>query len=198
MKRLALFILLSGAPLSAAMYAAEPIIGGRCEGCEYVFVGMPDAISSQARIAPTNEPGDSLVIEGTVRTQDGSVAPDIIVYAYHTNREGNYPRGDTRHGRLRGWAKTDANGHYRFDTIRPASYPNSRVVQHVHMHVIEPGEATYWIDDIIFEDDPFLTPERRENMQRGRGGNGLAVPAKDTRGVWHVRRDITLRLNVPE
>jgi protocatechuate 3,4-dioxygenase beta subunit len=63
------------------------------------------------------------------------------------------------------------------------------------MHVIEPGRATYYIDDIHFEDDPLLT-DRERNRDRPRGGSGLASPVKDDAGTWHVQRNIVLRLNV--
>jgi len=61
------------------------------------------------------------------------------------------------------------------------------------MHMIEPGKATYWIDDIVFEDDPLLSARAR----RHRGGRGVVRPERDAYGTWHVRRDIALRLNVP-
>ncbi len=41
---------------------------------------------------------------------------------------------------------------YRFETIRPASYPNTKFAQHVHMHVVEPGRCTYFIDGTVFTD----------------------------------------------
>lgn len=188
---LAIGILLTG----AVPTGQEPVIGGPCEGCELVFEGLPTKLASTARIAPSTEPGEPLVIDGTVRDLDGSPAAGIVIYAYHTDAGGIYPRGTTRHGALRGWTITDANGRYRFETIRPGSYPNRRAPQHVHMHVIEPGRATYYIDDIHFSDDPLLT-DRERNRARPRGGNGLASPAKDDAGTWHVQRDIVLRLNV--
>jgi protocatechuate 3,4-dioxygenase beta subunit len=174
----------------------EPIIGGPCEGCEYVFSGMPERLGSSARIAPVGEPGQPMVIEGTVRNAQGKSIAGVIVYAYHTDSGGIYPRASTRHGRLRGWARTDDKGNYRFDTIRPGAYPDRQNPEHVHMHVIEPGKGTYWIDDIHFHDDPLLTPEL-ERRQSGRGGDGLVSPERDKQGVWHVRRDIVLGRNIP-
>lgn len=179
-------------------HAEERIIGGLCEGCENVFVGMPEDMSWHSRIAPADEPGEPMIIEGTVRSADGKPAEGIIVYAYHTNASGIYPRASTRHGGLRGWARTNDAGVYRFDTIRPGPYPGRNTPQHVHMHVIEPGRVTYYIDDVIFDDDPLLTPERQKGYVRGRGGKGLSHPEKDDDGVWRVHRDITLGENVPD
>ncbi len=177
--------------------AQEPVIGGPCEGCELVFAGMPAKVTSRSRIGERSSGGEALIIEGTVRTGNGTPAEGIIVYAYQTNANGVYPSGMTRHGTLRGWARTDQRGNYRFDTIRPGAYPERSTTQHVHMHVIEPGKATYYIDDIVFSDDPLLTAAQRRAMLRGRGGDGLCDPLKDESGVWRVRRDITLGKSIP-
>lgn len=182
----------------------EPIVGGPCEGCEAVFQGLPDEVPTVARIAPRDEPGDPMRIEGRVVLADGTSAPGTIVYAYHTDIQGVYPRDERyrgraafRHGRLRGWARVDESGHYRFDTVRPAGYPDSRIPQHVHMHVIEPGRCTYYISDIVFDDDPRLTPDLRARYDSGRGGSGVVATTRDADGIWRVERDIVLGEGVP-
>lgn len=181
-----------------------PIVGLPCEGCEAVFEGLPTNLTAHSRIALADEPGQAMRIVGTVFGQDGHPAPGVIVYAYHTDSLGIYPRaqrsqgqaGD-RHGRLRGWAKTDGEGHYRFDTIRPAGYPDTDLPAHVHMHVIEVGCCTYYIDDILFEDDPRLTVEKRAQLITGRAGSGLVMPEADGDGTWNVIRDIFLGAKIP-
>lgn len=179
--------------------AREPVIGGPCEGCEAVFEGRPSRLTAEARIAPANEPGEALRLEGTVFDRAGKAAPGIIVYAYQTNARGVYPRDDRfrgqaahRHGKLRAWARSDSGGHYAFDTIRPGSYPDTRIPQHIHLHVIEPGRATYYIDDVHFTDDPFVAGVDPASLGRGRGGRGFATPMKDDAGRWRVRREIHL------
>ena len=193
-------VLLNGAVLAAGLalpaFAArrEPVLGGPCEGCEWVFDDLPAKLASRARIAPAGEPGDPMVLEGTVVTPRGDPAAGVIVYAYHTDRIGIYPPARNRHGRLRGWAVSDQDGRYRFDSIRPAAYPGRQVPEHVHMHVIEPGVGTYYIDNLLFEDDELLSPTDRDAP--GRGGKGLAAPLR-RQGAWWVRRDITLGRNIP-
>jgi protocatechuate 3,4-dioxygenase beta subunit len=172
--------------------AREQILGGPCEGCEWVFDGQPAKLASRARIAPRAEAGAPMVIEGVVTTSRGAPAPGIIVYAYHTNEGGLYPPAHNRHGRLRGWVLTDAQGRYRFDSIRPGAYPERNVAEHVHMHVIEPGVGTYYIDNLEFEDDPLNA--RRAGAERG--GKGLMLPLRRD-GVWLARRDIVLGRNIP-
>jgi protocatechuate 3,4-dioxygenase, beta subunit len=172
----------------------EPVIGGPCEGCEWVFDGLPGNIESNARIAPSTEPGRPLVIEGIVTTLAGAPAPGTIIYAYHTDDTGIYPPAGNRHGTLRGWARTDAQGRYRFDTIRPRAYPSREIPEHVHMHVIETSKGTYYIDELRFTDDPLNGDGNRRTA--GRGGSGLAAPISRN-GVWYVRRDIVLGRNIP-
>ena len=148
-----------------------PIVGGPCEGCEAVFDGLPQTLRSQTNIAPPDEPGERLLIRGQVRHRDGKPAAGIIVYAYHTDNRGIYPPpaapisdAADRHGRLRAWARTDEEGRYEFDTIRPAGYPQTDISAHVHLHVIEPKRCTYYIDNIVFNDDPRL---RRFDSRKG-------------------------------
>ena len=182
----------------------EQIVGLPCEGCEAVFEGLPNTLVSSSRIAPKNEPGQAMRIEGTVFDRDRRAVPGVMVYAYHTNAQGIYPEDERlkgqaafRHGRLRGWVKTDDRGRYRFHTIRPASYPNTDSPAHVHMHVIEVGRCTYYIDSIKFEDDPLLSEQERKELVTGRGGRGLVMPRKDETGVWIVTRNIVLGERVP-
>lgn len=183
---------LAGLALPALAARREPTIGGPCQGCDWVFDGQPAKLASHSRIAPADEAGAPMIIEGMVTSARGAPAGGVIVYAYHTNLAGLYPPADNRHGRLRGWALTDGQGRYRFDTIRPGAYPERNVAEHVHMHVIEPGIGTYYIDNLEFEDDP-LNPRRRGAE---RGGNGLMLPQRRD-GIWRARRDIVLGRNIP-
>lgn len=174
--------------------AREPVIGG-CDGCELAFEGMPEQPVTHSRIAPADEKGLPMLIEGVVRTAEGKPVPGIVIYAHHTNARGVYP-GLGRHGNLRGWARTDSEGRYSFRTIRPEAYPRRTIPQHVHLQVIEPGRAVYYIDDVVFEDDPLLTPVQRA-ARENRGGNGIVNPRREGDGVWRVTRDIVLGANVP-
>jgi protocatechuate 3,4-dioxygenase, beta subunit len=172
----------------------EVLVGGPCEGCELVFEGRPARLTASARIAPASEPGDPLVIDGVVRDLANRPVPGVIVYAYQTNARGVYLDASARlrHGRLRGFARTDERGAYRFHTIRPGAYPDRAEPEHVHLHVVEPGRCHYYLDDLVFTDDPRLTAAARSTHERGRSGKGTATPTRDPAGAWHVRRDITL------
>lgn len=191
---------------SAAGTAAqeEPVVGLPCEGCDAVFVGLPETVPSTSRIASPGEPGEPMRIEGTIMDRSGTPAPAVIIYAYHTDAQGVYPRTERlqgtpafRHGRLRGWARSDQNGRYAFETIRPASYPDTETPAHVHMHVIEPGRCTYYLDSIHFTDDPRAGEQESGQADEPRGGSGLVEPRRDASGRWIVEREIVLGRGVP-
>lgn len=181
--------------------STEIQVGGRCEGCEGIFeygdknLGPTDTIPGFEH----NEP--QLLVTGKVFLSDGqSPASNVIVYIYHTDRGGIYPsNGETlpwgkRHGKHRGWIKTNAYGEYSFYTFRPGSYPSRTEPEHIHFIVKEPGKSAYWIDDIWFEDDPLLTETMKAN-NRKRGGNGILQLETDVKYLV-VRRDIILGMNV--
>ena len=94
------------------------------------FVFMPSELTPVMSIAVQNEPGEKLLITGTIFKSDGVTPyPDVILYAYHTDNSGHYSRkGDENgfqkwHGHLHGWCKTGSNGKYEIQTLRPARYP---------------------------------------------------------------------------
>ncbi|MDZ4257790.1 MAG: hypothetical protein U0974_11215 [Gemmatimonadales bacterium] len=170
----------------------------QCEGCEAIHERSFDGLSWLDTIANLTEPGDRLVLTGSVVLPDGKTpAAGVIIYAYHTNAAGLYPkRGDEqgwgrRHGYLRGWARTNAAGEYRFETIRPGTYPDRAGPAHIHLTVKEPERQEYWLDDVVFTDDMLVTPEYRRNRE-GRGGSGIVTPVRDSTGTWTVRRNIVL------
>ena len=171
-----------------------------CEGCEAIYEHSFEGLSDHAVITEAGEP---LILTGTVFRADGEIpAPGVIVYAYHTNAEGVYPtRGDEkgwarRHGYLRGWVKTNSEGRYRFDTIRPSTYPNRREPAHIHMTIKEPDFPEYWIDAVVFADDPLVTAQYRKD-QGERGGSGIVKLTRDAEGRWVGVRDIVLERHPP-
>jgi len=191
------------AATASAQTQREPIVGLPCEGCEAVFDGMPSALHPRARIAPKSEPGAPMLVTGRVLGPTGQPQSGIVIYAYQTNSRGIYPEslavrdpGTRRHGALRAWVKTGPAGQFSFDTIRPGSYPAADIPEHIHLHVVEPGCATYYIDDIMFADDPKLSIKQIKGSAMARGGNGISTPVRKD-GVWLVTRDIHLGKNIP-
>lgn len=177
-----------------------------CIECLGAYEGFPGRIRSRARMVPRDEPGERLIVTGLTLGPDGRPRSGVVVYAFQTNQAGVYPDPEPArstfsqsHGRLRAWARTDRDGRFTFDTIRPGAYPDGREPEHIHMVVIEPGCATYFIEDIHFSDDPLLgkVPEQYRGMLfSGIGGSGLRTPYRDKSGAFAVSRDIELGKNV--
>lgn len=170
----------------------------QCEGCEGALERDPASLRNATRIGPGIDRGQPLRLEGVVYRTDGRTpAPGVVIYAYQTNAEGLYAnavRGTEaswRHGRLRGWIKTGADGRYRFDTIKPTPYPNDILPAHIHFTVLEPGRRAYWIDDIVFAGEFGVTPAYRASMV-DKGGNGIVRLFRGDDGVLVARRDIIL------
>ena len=184
-----------------AQTAQKQLVGGHCDGCELYTEGMPKNLSWQTKMAQ-GEAGTPLHISGTIYQKDGKTpAPNVILYIYHTDNDGYYKKAPNqivgkRHGRLRGWMKTDDKGRYAFTTIRPASYPNTKFLAHIHPTIKEPNKNEYYIDEFVFADDPNMTTSEKSKMSN-RGGNGIVKLTKNTEGVWVGKRDIVLGLNIP-
>lgn len=184
-----------------ALTRTERIVGPPCEGCEAVFEGMPSTLSTHSRIAPATEPGVGLQLSGVVTDRAGEPRAGVVVYAYQTGSDGRYPMQSmatpaARHGRLRGWAVSDAAGRYVFDTVRPGGYPGTDIPQHIHLQVIEPGRCTYYLGDVLFTDDPRLSRAWHTRESTARGGSGIVTPVGNARSGWTARRDIRLGLNL--
>ena len=160
----------------------------------------PSDVSWTTQIAPPSEPGERLSVTGTVYQSDGTTpAPDVTLYVYHTNIQGEYPkRGDetgngVRHGYLRGWVKSDSKGRYQFDTIRPAPYPTHEgEPAHIHYTVLPKGGEEYWLSSAWFSDDPLVTDELVAGLDRVGGFPNVMEMSRDENGVWHGVRNLVI------
>ncbi|MFT3681594.1 MAG: hypothetical protein QM791_15090 [Ferruginibacter sp.] len=184
--------------------ATEPVIvGGGCDGCEIMYVDMPGIIDAADTSAGWNERGQRLLVTGKLFKKNGITPQDgVILYYWQTDNSGHYSpvagmnEKAKRHGHIRGWVKSGKEGTYSIYTIRPASYPGSNNPAHIHISVKEPGiKDEYYIDELVFDDDPFLTTERRKEHQN-RGGSGILFPGNE-KGMLVARHDIVLGLNIP-
>lgn len=169
-----------------------------CEGCEAASERDPQTLSPFIRLASADEPGEPLLLRGTVYKPDGKTpAPGVVLYVHHTNAAGVYGNGTNesvwsrRHGRLRGWLRTGADGKYEVHTIKPGQYPNRREPAHIHLTVWEQGKDPYWIDDVVFAGEPGVDADYRAERQN-RGGPGIVQLKREASGRWLAERDIVL------
>lgn len=177
-------------------------VGGPCEGCEAIYEYGNKKLSASDTLPKFKQNIPQLKITGKVFKADGKTpAKDVIIYIYHTNRKGIYELkgGETgwakRHGFIRGWVKTGADGRYTFYTFRPASYPDRSEPEHIHITIKEPNINEYYLDEYLFEDDPLLTPNIRKKQEK-RGGSGIVKPLLQN-GMLTIERNIILGKNIP-
>ena len=113
-------------------------------------------------LADDDEPGERLVIEGTVYGPDCTTSVDgALLDVWQADVDGEYHGGDDDNYRLRGQIMTDANGAYRFETIKPGNYPMAGGTMrpaHIHFTITKPG-YTPLTTQLYFEDDPHLAPD---------------------------------------
>jgi protocatechuate 3,4-dioxygenase beta subunit len=181
------FMTLTAAAVAAARAGLQPE-AVHAQDLEFIAAleraqrSRPAALTSRARIAPATEPGIPLVVRGRAVAEDGKrPLAHAVIFAYHTDRDGHYDRpGAGAHSwRLKGWARTDADGTFEFSTIRPGAYPQRHTAEHIHFNIFLSDGRRYWADGLEFDDDPLLSkPERLESERRGAFG-----------GVGHVRKD---------
>jgi protocatechuate 3,4-dioxygenase beta subunit len=167
-----------------------------CEWCG--AAEAPDDLTSKIELADESEPGQRLRVEGTVYAPDGvTPAAGVLLYLYHTNHAGLYAQrgGETdngrRHGHLRGWLLSDAQGNFEVQTILPGHYPNRQSPRHIHMTVKERGRPEYYVDDLLFAGDPFITTKVIESRE-GRGGPAIATTRRGASDELIARRRLIL------
>jgi protocatechuate 3,4-dioxygenase beta subunit len=155
----------------------------------------PAEAPSAAAVAPDGEPGQRLEVQGVVYAADGRTpVAGASVYVYQTDARGYY-RPDNAMGnrdpRLRALLRTDRGGRYFFTTVRPGSYPGTRVPQHIHYEVAAEGHGPR-IFEVVFDDDPLVTEEIRRNAARP--GSVYSVKRVEARpaGVGLVIQDVML------
>jgi protocatechuate 3,4-dioxygenase beta subunit len=153
-------------------------------------------LSWSTRIVSDQEPGEPLIVSGTIYSPDGRTPLEgITLYVYQTDATGRYSTsgGDNRNTRIHGQMKTNTQGRYEFRTIRPASYPGTKNPAHIHAYVSGPGYPEYWIDEYHFDDDPLVTNEMRQRTANLTGTfNPIIKTAKGSDGILRATRDIKI------
>ncbi len=179
------------------------MVGGPCQGCEAVFEYGDEELLSVDTLPLFDSTQPKMKITGTVFQVDGlTPANNVVVYIYHTNREGIYQKmGNEKgwgrtHGFIRGWVKTDNSGRYTFYTFRPGAYPSRSEPEHIHITLCEPNGKYYYIHNSLFADDPLL--ETYEQKRPIRGGGFNVITLTEQQGLLICERDIILGRNIPD
>jgi len=112
--------------------------------------------------------GERIVVSGRVLDGDGRPLRDTLVEVWQANAAGRYAHAGDRHpapldpnfsgaGRL----LTDAEGRYRFTTIKPGAYPwgnhdNAWRPAHIHFSLFGRAFAQRLVTQMYFPGDPLL------------------------------------------
>jgi protocatechuate 3,4-dioxygenase alpha subunit len=133
--------------------------------------------------------GARIVLTGRITDGSGAVVPDAMVEIWQADPEGRYDSGFHGFGRC----ASDAEGFYRFVTVKPGAVPgpgNSTQAPHIVITIFARGlmagvtTRAYFAGDAGLADDPVLTlapSDRRATM----------VAQHDGAGTW--RLDIRLQ-----
>ena len=151
---------------------------------------QPANVPWKSTIIPEGEPGEPLIVSGTIYAPDGHTPLEgISLFVYQTDATGRYSTtgGDNRNTRIHGLMRTNSEGRYEFRTIKPAPYPGHTNPAHIHAYVSGPGYPEYWIDEYLFEGDPFIIAEMRQKLS---GKGNLSSILKLTRGDDGVLRGV--------
>jgi len=144
----------------------------------------------------TAEPlGQRIVVAGRVIDEDGKPVRDSLVEVWQCNAAGRYFHPVDQHDapldpHFHGFGKmlTDAEGNYRFVTIKPGAYPwrnhpNAWRPAHIHFSLFGNAYAQRLITQMYFPDDPLFPYDPIYN----------SVPAQARRRlVSHFDLDLTV------
>jgi protocatechuate 3,4-dioxygenase, beta subunit len=112
--------------------------------------------------------GERIIIAGRVLDEDGRGIPHTLVEVWQANAAGRYVDPADQHPAPldpnftgAGRCLTDAQGRYRFLTVRPGAYPwrnhaNAWRPAHVHFSVFGPELGSRLVTQMYFPGDPLI------------------------------------------
>ncbi|WP_288338632.1 protocatechuate 3,4-dioxygenase subunit beta [uncultured Sphingomonas sp.] len=112
--------------------------------------------------------GQRVIVAGRVLNEQGRAVPDTVMEIWQANAAGRYihakDQWDAPHDPNftgAGRVVTDAEGRYRFVTVRPGAYPwgnhrNAWRPAHIHLSLLGPAFATRLVTQLYFPDDPLI------------------------------------------
>ena len=112
--------------------------------------------------------GQRIIVSGRVLDEAGRPVPETVVEIWQANACGRYVHSaDDWDAPLdpnftgAGNVVTDAEGRYRFVSIRPGAYPwgnhrNAWRPAHIHLSLLGPAFATRLVTQMYFPDDPLI------------------------------------------
>ncbi len=119
--------------------------------------------------AKDGEPlGERIIVAGRVLDEEGRPLPETLIEIWQANAAGRYIHKVDQHAAPldpnffgAGRCVTDAEGCYRFTTIKPGAYPwgnhpNAWRPNHIHFSLFGPSLATRLVTQMYFPGDPLI------------------------------------------
>jgi protocatechuate 3,4-dioxygenase beta subunit len=112
--------------------------------------------------------GERIILAGRVLDESGRGIAGTVVELWQANCAGRYLHESDQHNAPldanflgKGHVVTDAEGNYRFLTVKPGAYPwrntyNAWRPQHLHFSIFGPAAATRLVTQMYFPGDPLL------------------------------------------
>jgi protocatechuate 3,4-dioxygenase, beta subunit len=112
--------------------------------------------------------GERIIVHGRILDGRGEGLAGVLVEVWQANAAGRYAHAIDRHAAPldphftgAGFCVTDADGRYRFVTIKPGAYPwknhhNAWRPAHIHFSVVGPAFAQRLVTQMYFPGDPLL------------------------------------------
>lgn len=118
------------------------------------------------QLVSSSEPGERMIISGRVLNLDCTeYIPNATIDIWHANNNGQY---DNIGYNLRGQTKSNAQGFYSFETIKPGKYLNGNVYRpsHIHFKISAPGFEQL-TTQLYFAGDPDLDTDPASSINSG-------------------------------
>jgi protocatechuate 3,4-dioxygenase beta subunit len=112
--------------------------------------------------------GERIIVSGRVLDENSRPVPNTVIEIWQANAAGRYRHDIDQHNAPldpnftgSGQAVTDADGRYRFVTIRPGEYPwrnhyNAWRAAHIHFSIFGPAFSTRLVTQMYFPGDPLM------------------------------------------
>jgi len=139
--------------LTGPLYGHNPIGESDCDLTRH-FPGPPQ--------------GERIIVAGRLLDEDGRGLPNALVEIWQANAGGRYRHSRDNHPAPvdpnflgAGRTLTDAEGNYRFTTIKPGAYPwrnhdNAWRPAHIHFSLFGSGLLSRLVTQMYFPNDPLI------------------------------------------
>ena len=117
-------------------------------------------------LALANEQGERMIISGRILNLEcNEFIPNTVVDVWQANNEGQY---DNQGFTLRGFTKSNDQGFYLFETVKPGKYLNGNSFRpsHIHYKVSPPGFNTL-TTQLYFEGDTSIENDAAASITSG-------------------------------